>query len=449
VRGRRFAAKVYAGTSLLILAPMLWEMTTSFHAMSGTVAAGILAGFVVLLLALKKRAGDEAEFGFAFAGLAATGLALSVGTHRMAEFSALILVMYAVAEWQRAGLLLKAALAVLSDLAVLTLAIIYRLPAGERTDYPALPGWVVVLFVGVAFGVAAAGLGSRALRRSERVSVFEALQAMATFGILTCGMLWMLPDHGLQAMGGICLALAPVCGWAAYGPLRYADRRNFHLFSVWAVALSACGFWILMPQGLAAVVLVMGGMALLVAVQMTRLATLDWQGLVLLVAGAFASGLTRFGFDVLAGAMPAPAGWRILLVAALIVGGYAALQEVSGEAAGKQVAHLVPAILVTFSLAALGGRALVGAVGTMMTLDVFHIALLRTVVLCVIAVLLAFGGAKLRRPQMIRVAYCALAFVTAKLVFEDLRHGHMAFIAGSLFLVAVTMMAVPRLVRKS
>jgi hypothetical protein len=215
------------------------------------------------------------------------------------------------------------------------------------------------------------------------------------------------------------------------------------------VALLAGGVWLLVPQEPAGVVLVIGGMALLATAQVMRLATLDWQGLILLVAGAIASGLMPFGFNVLAGTMPAPPGLRILLVAAVIVGGYAALQEVSGETAGKQVAHLVPAVLVTFSLAALGGRALVGAASSVVSLDVFHIALLRTVALCVIAVLLAFGGNRLSRPQMIRVAYCALAFVTAKLLFEDLRHGHMTFIAGSLFLVAVTMMAVPKLARRS
>lgn len=449
VRGRRFAATVYAGTSLLILAPMLWEMTIRFRAMSGMAAAGILAGFVALLMALKARAGDEAEFGFAFAGLAATALVLSIGTHRMAEFSALILVMYALTEWKRAGLWLKAAVALLSDLAAWTLVFLYRLPVSERTDYPALPGWVGLLFALAAFGIAACGLAAKTLRRSGRVSVFEALQAMSAFGILVCGILWMLPQSGVQAIGGLCLVLAPGCAWAAYGPLRDADRRNFHLFSVWAVALLAGGVWLLLPQGPAAVVLVIGGMALLVAAQLMQLPTLDWQGLALLVAGTIASGLMRFGFDVLAGTMPGPPGWRILVVAAALVGGYAALQEVSGEAAGKQAAHLVPAVLVTFCLAVLGTRALAGAVSAAMTLDGFHIALLRTAVLCMLAVLLAFGGARLRRPQLVRVAYCALAFVTAKLVFEDLRHGHMAFIAGSLFLVAVTMMAVPRIARRS
>jgi hypothetical protein len=48
---------------------------------------------------------------------------------------------------------------------------------------------------------------------------------------------------------------------------------------------------------------------------------------------------------------------------------------------------------------------------------------------------------------MTRIAYAALAFVAAKLLFEDLRHGRMEFIAASIFLFAVTLLGVPRLAR--
>jgi predicted tellurium resistance membrane protein TerC len=60
---------------------------------------------------------------------------------------------------------------------------------------------------------------------------------------------------------------------------------------------------------------------------------------------------------------------------------------------------------------------------------------------------LAYAGPRLGRIAMTRMAYVALAFIAAKLLFEDLRHGHMEFIAASIFLFAVTLIAVPRLVR--
>jgi hypothetical protein len=80
-------------------------------------------------------------------------------------------------------------------------------------------------------------------------------------------------------------------------------------------------------------------------------------------------------------------------------------------------------------------------------LEVHHIAFIRTLTLCAVSGAFAFGGAHWGRLEMKRVAYTILAFVAAKLLFEDLRHGRMEFIAGSIFLFALTLIAVPRLLR--
>ena len=74
-------------------------------------------------------------------------------------------------------------------------------------------------------------------------------------------------------------------------------------------------------------------------------------------------------------------------------------------------------------------------------------AFIRTLAVCSVALGLAFGGAWWRRPEMTRIAYAALAFEAAKLLFEDLRHGRMEFIAASFFLFAITLIGVPRLAR--
>jgi len=49
--------------------------------------------------------------------------------------------------------------------------------------------------------------------------------------------------------------------------------------------------------------------------------------------------------------------------------------------------------------------------------------------------------------ELTRIGYAALALVAAKLVFEDMRQGHLEFIAASIFLFAVTLIAVPRIAR--
>jgi predicted tellurium resistance membrane protein TerC len=76
-----------------------------------------------------------------------------------------------------------------------------------------------------------------------------------------------------------------------------------------------------------------------------------------------------------------------------------------------------------------------------------HLAFIRTLTLCTVALALAYGGARWRRAELTRLGYAALALVAIKLVTEDLRHGHLAYIAASIFLVALTLIAAPRVAR--
>jgi len=78
-----------------------------------------------------------------------------------------------------------------------------------------------------------------------------------------------------------------------------------------------------------------------------------------------------------------------------------------------------------------------------------HLAFLRTLTICVAILALAFSGSHWRRLELTRIGYIALALVAVKLVFEDLRLGHLEFIAASIFLFAITLIAVPRIVRMS
>ena len=76
-----------------------------------------------------------------------------------------------------------------------------------------------------------------------------------------------------------------------------------------------------------------------------------------------------------------------------------------------------------------------------------HLAFLRTLTICLTILALAFSGSHWCRIELTRISYVALALVAVKLVFEDLRLGHLEFIAASIFLFAVTLIAVPRIAR--
>ena len=81
--------------------------------------------------------------------------------------------------------------------------------------------------------------------------------------------------------------------------------------------------------------------------------------------------------------------------------------------------------------------------------EVHHIAFVRTLIVCAFALTISFVGSRSRRIELTWIAYATLAFVAVKLVFEDLRHGHLEYIAGSLFLFAITLLSVPRLARRT
>jgi hypothetical protein len=67
--------------------------------------------------------------------------------------------------------------------------------------------------------------------------------------------------------------------------------------------------------------------------------------------------------------------------------------------------------------------------------------------MCVAALALVYGGARWRRAELARIAHAALVLLVVKLFVEDLRHGHLAFIAASISLFALTLIAVPRVAR--
>lgn len=74
------------------------------------------------------------------------------------------------------------------------------------------------------------------------------------------------------------------------------------------------------------------------------------------------------------------------------------------------------------------------------------VAVIRTAVACLVALGLAWGGTRWRRKELVWLAWVALALTALKVLFEDVLHGHLAFTAISIFLYAVTLLLVPKLI---
>ena len=445
----RFAAALYAGTSALILAPMLWELTMRFHVLAPAASAGVLGLFVGAATVLSRGRKERADVAVAYGAAALTSLALSIVTHEMIAFLLLLLAMLAWCESTRSGLRAVGMLvAGVSDCAAWFLIVIYRTAASTRSDYPALGTAALFAPASVLLLIAIASVVYRTVRRQERITIFETAQSVVAFLLWILSGFFLVPDFSTRMVGMVCLVFSAACYAAGYALFRPSGQsRNFHVFALWSACLFLAGVYLTLPAAwattcLALAAIVSAGLAVRICCT-----TLECHGIIYLGVAALSCGLLEYSFHALAGNMPASVAWTIFLVAACALICYVAMREREHERWQLQLLHLAPALLAVLAAAGLTAQGSLWLLARRITPEVFHVAFIRTLILCAIALALAFAGARWRRLEFKRIAYGALAFIAAKLVFEDLRHGHMGFIAASIFLFAVTLIGVPRLAR--
>jgi hypothetical protein len=108
---------------------------------------------------------------------------------------------------------------------------------------------------------------------------------------------------------------------------------------------------------------------------------------------------------------------------------------------------VLAAILAVTAVATFLVSGLVRLASVGMALGASHVAVIRTLATCALSVALAFAGARWERIELIWTAYGTLAFVTIKLLFEDVVQGNSGSIAVSIFLYAAALIIVPRVAR--
>jgi len=115
---------------------------------------------------------------------------------------------------------------------------------------------------------------------------------------------------------------------------------------------------------------------------------------------------------------------------------------------GKQrLLWIIPCMLVAGVVAALAVMACVRLGSTSGILTASRLSVVRTVVTCLVALLLGYSGSRLKRVELTWVAYVSIAFGTLKLLFEDLRFGNAASLVASLLFYGLILILIPRLTR--
>jgi len=446
-----FASTVYATTAALILAPMLWELTLRFEVLPTAVTAGVLSVFVITTYALAWKRSLTSVVWVGNVAAVVTTLGLLIATHDLAPFVSALLIMALVSEaaaGRNRWLRLRSLVAAAADLAVWILLYIYSGPEGARADYKTIATpWLLALGC-VLFLIYGASIVFRTTRLRSKIGVFETGQAVIVFLLAAFSTVRFGGTAGATVLGALCLLFSAACYALAYAYFdRYHEERNYHVYATWSGTLFLAGSFFCFPPLLLALCLSVAAiLATILGVRASRL-TLEFHGLAYLAAAAYASGLLDYAGRALVGTFPAAPGWIVWIVAASAIPCYAVGGRFRTERWNQRLLQVLSAILavaavITFLVSVLVWLAAVG-----MTPGASQVAVIRTLITCAVALALAFSGSRWQRAELVWIAYGTLALVTAKLLFEDLQHGHPGSTAVSIFLYAVALILVPRMAR--
>jgi hypothetical protein len=449
--GDWLAGTTYACTSALILAPMLWELTLRFKVLSAPVTAGVVCGFVVAASALAWKRDFAPVLWVANATAIAISLSLAIATHEMEPFIAALLLMvliveYGAAQNRESGVRVLVALA--ADVAIWALIYVYSSPQSARADYPAL-GTAALLAPGLGlFLILGASLTFRTVLRGKTITVFETIETMIAFLLAACSLVYFGPPASATALGIFCVVLSGAGYAVAFVLFESAEqRRNTLVFASWSAALLIAGCLTCMPSLWQAVCIGAAAIGATFAGTRLRRSILEFHGLVFLLAAAWISGLLNEIFNTMAGSLSGAPGWGVCFVSVCAIVCYVFEKPSEEESWKRQALPILFAVLAIGAVAAMVVLGLIGLTALKVTPEAHHLAFIRTLTICMAAIALGFSGSHWRRLELTRISYAALGLLAFKLVLEDLRHGHLAFIAGSIFLFAITLIVVPRVAR--
>ncbi len=450
-RTRPLAGTIYTATSAIILAPMLWELTLRFQTLQPTSAAVVLAIFVISAFFMTWKSVDSPVLWVSSLATAGVALTLQIATHNNLAYIGILMMTLVLCDLKsglRHGLKFRPIIALATDTALWIFLVIYSNPETVQQDYVRLGTLSLVIPAVLLFVLDATRLFGKSVLLGEKLGILDTIQAIISFLLMWANLSFFTHQIGLVSLGIASIVMAFGCYALLLAKfLHDQDERNYGIFAMWSAGLLLAGVLTTMPLAVGGPCL--GACAVIATALGVRLKslTLELQGVLYLTVAVIVSRSLQFGTGVLTGDMAPRTTWDIWLITVCAVLAYVAGRERLGEAWKSQIMHLITAWWAAFCVAALLGRGLLGITALFVVPLNFHIALVRTLAICLMAVALAYMGAR-GRLEMKRIAYAALALVAIKLVFEDLRHGRMEFVAASFFVFAITLIAVPQLARK-
>jgi len=442
---------VYACTSALILAPMLWELTLRFRLLPASITAAVLVAFALAAFGLAWKRQQLPALRVAVLTAAGLAVALALASHDLLPFTTGLLALVTVVEfapWRDRIVEIRLLAALAADAVIWVLIFVYFSPQNAHSDYPLLSHAALIAPGITLFVISAISMAWLTVARGRTITIFETLQTTIAFLLASVCVADFEPTTCLMILGVLCFVLSAACYLALF--LLFAHRaepRNFTVFAAWGAAVLVCGCLLTLPAAWTAACLSAAAVAATLLGRQRGWVSFELYSVFFLLAAAAVSGLFSFLGHALVGIPPGAPATAAWLVAGSALLCYAAARPSAGESWKLQTLHLIFAAGALGATSAFLVQALVSLTALKVIPGAHHLAFIRTFTLCAAALALVFGGAHWRRLELTRLGYATLALVAVKLVAEDLRHGHLAYIAGSIFLFALTLIAAPRLAR--
>jgi hypothetical protein len=447
----RFTSVTYSLTSALILSPMLWETTVSFHVLSPTLASVVLVGFVVLTIALAWKRDLQLIPWVATLSSVITAIALIIATQELVPLTAALLAIALTTEIAAClghRLTLRLIPAIAADFSVWLL--VYILTAETLTEgyHPASPATLAILSLSL-LAIYGAAIAFRTFIKRDHITILEIAQGIAAFILATFGTLRATHNYASPALGGFFLILSAACYWGAL--FRFTDdvhTRNRRVFATWAAALLLAGSFLALPASASLIFLSLSSVAATALYARTAKLSLGLHASFNLIAAGAISPLPLYAANALAGTVPSAPDWQISLVALSALACYVAGSRHPEAEIKRRLLWIVPGAVISFTIAALAIAAIVELIAPHLTLDASRLSVIRTVVNCALALALAFLCLRLHRVELGWLAYASVAFGTLKLLFEDLRFGNAASLVVSLLFYGLVLILLPKLTRR-